>query len=174
MSKNKVLVLIDNQNIYMNSIDELPDRRLDYGKLKKFILGNRDCLRVVAFVVDDGTNNAQRIFGVMKDIGFELQVKPLKIFVRDWGIKKKGDCDVNIAVEAMRALYTKEDFDTVALVSGDGDFVVLVKELQKFGKRVEVFSWQPNMADELFNACDKYYNLSEVKDAVSVLHTHFV
>jgi uncharacterized protein (TIGR00288 family) len=101
----------------------------------------------------------------LRGIGIDLRIKPLKIFGNG---KRKGDCDVDITVEALRLLYTKAEFDTLVLVSGDGDFVPLVKEMQDFGKRVEVVSWSSNIAEELWRASDEYCNLSEFKDIISI------
>lgn len=160
------MVLIDNQNLYYPCSKEIPDRLLDYRKLKDFLVSDRSLFRIVAFVVDDGTHNSDKFFKALQKIGIELKTKNLKIFGDG---KKKGDCDVDITVEAMRDAGR---VDTVVLVSGDEDFVPLVRELQRLGKKVEVVSWESSISQGLWRVADKFYNLSEWKLKISILHNN--
>ena len=41
-------------------------------------------------------------------------------------MKKKGNVDSDIIFNIMKKLYSKEDFDKIILVSGDGDYRMLV------------------------------------------------
>ena len=43
--------------------------------------------------------------------------------------KKKGNVDVDIVFEIMRRIMEEKDFDKILLVSGDGDYIKLVKFL---------------------------------------------
>jgi uncharacterized protein YydD (DUF2326 family) len=45
--------------------------------------------------------------------------------------KKKGNVDVDIVFEIMRRLKDEKDFDKIVLVSGDWDYIKLVKYLIK-------------------------------------------
>ena len=47
--------------------------------------------------------------------------------------KKKWNVDVDIVFESMRKIIEKERFDQMVLVSGDGDYIRLVKYLMKKG-----------------------------------------
>lgn len=50
---------------------------------------------------------------------------------------KKGNVDSDIIFQAMKKLYKKEDFEKIILVSGDGDYKLLVDfliEENRFGK----------------------------------------
>ena len=51
--------------------------------------------------------------------------------------KKKGNVDSDIIFHVMKKLYKKEDFQKVFLISGDGDYKMLVDfliEEKRFGK----------------------------------------
>lgn len=48
--------------------------------------------------------------------------------------KKKGNVDSDIIFSIMKRLYTKEPFDKVVLVSGDGDYKMLVDFLISEGR----------------------------------------
>ncbi|NVP17394.1 NYN domain-containing protein [Candidatus Gracilibacteria bacterium] len=43
--------------------------------------------------------------------------------------KKKGNVDVDIVFQIMRRLIEEDDFDKIVLVTGDGDYIKLVKYL---------------------------------------------
>ena len=51
--------------------------------------------------------------------------------------KKKGNVDVDIVFEIMRRLIDEDDFEKIVLVTGDGDYIRMVKyliEKNKFEK----------------------------------------
>lgn len=43
--------------------------------------------------------------------------------------KKKGNVDVDIVFEVMKRIIDEKDFDSIVLVSGDGDYIKMVKYL---------------------------------------------
>ena len=43
--------------------------------------------------------------------------------------KKKGNVDSDIIFDVMKRIYEKRNFDKIVLVSGDGDYIKLVKHL---------------------------------------------
>jgi uncharacterized LabA/DUF88 family protein len=51
--------------------------------------------------------------------------------------KKKGNVDSDIIFQAMKKIYKKENFDKIVIVSGDGDYKMLIDfliEEKKFEK----------------------------------------
>ena len=55
---------------------------------------------------------------------------------------------------AIEAIERCEQADTVVLVSGDGDFVPLVKHLKRAGKRVEVAAFGDGLSVDLATTAD--------------------
>lgn len=49
--------------------------------------------------------------------------------------------------------------DTVVLVTGDGDFAVLVEHLKSMGCRVEVMSFGKSSAKEIREAADNFIDM---------------
>jgi len=82
--------------------------------------------------------------------------KDLQVF---YGGAKKADWDVGLAVDAITAA---PKLDTVILITGDGDFIPLVKYLQiHSGCQVEVVSFGRSTSGKLKEATDDFLDLDE-------------
>ncbi len=68
----------------------------------------------------------------------------------------KNVSDIYLAVEAMETLYTHPEIDTYLLVTGDGDFSVLVQRLRNHHKQVIGIGVRDAAARSLIEACDEY------------------
>lgn len=53
-----------------------------------------------------------------------------------------------------------DNYDTAVLVAGDGDYVPLVEEVKRFGKRVTLQFIQSGLSDDLRLACDAFVDVS--------------
>jgi uncharacterized LabA/DUF88 family protein len=51
-------------------------------------------------------------------------------------------------------------YDTAVLVAGDGDYVPLVEEVKRFGRRVVLHFFQEGLNNELRLACDAFFDLT--------------
>ena len=65
----------------------------------------------------------------------------------------KGD-DIYLAVDMMDDTCQKK-FDTAVLVSGDGDFVPLVKRVKSAGKKVELWYFEKGISSNLKKSCNE-------------------
>lgn len=91
----------------------------------------------------------------LRDQGFRVTVKNVKHFTDEEGNQvSKSNVDLDMAVDA---LTESERIDTVLLVTGDGDFVQVVRALQSKGCRVEVLGFE-NVSRELRDAADLFVN----------------
>jgi len=75
----------------------------------------------------------------------------------------KCNFDVEISVDAIRLM---ERYDTLALFSGDSDFVSLVRFLQKKGKKVILFK-AGYITSELRDTVDKVVNAQRIKKYIA-------
>ena|SRR3972149_8846864 len=74
----------------------------------------------------------------LKSFGYRLYLKPVKLYRQvDGTIKKKANCDVEMAFHLMRE---KENFDKAVILSGDGDFLPILKHLREAGKEVIILA----------------------------------
>ena len=64
-------------------------------------------------------------FRMLKHIGFTVKLKP---YIQRSDGSAKGDWDVGIAIDVMEMA---REVDTVILLSGDGDFDLLLEKVKK-------------------------------------------
>jgi uncharacterized LabA/DUF88 family protein len=88
-----------------------------------------------------------RFYLKLKQFGYELHLKPVKLYEQEDGTtKRKANCDVDMAFWLMRE---KDNFDRVVILSGDGDFLPVLKYLREVGKEVIVLARGPRTAREI-------------------------
>ena len=113
-------------------------------------------MRARAYAVTTESGEEKAFFEALTKLGIEMRTKELQIFA---GGAKKADWDVGMAVDAITA---SPKLDTVILVTGDGDFVPLVRYLQNHGGcQVEVVSFGRSSSQKLKEAADDFLDLDE-------------
>lgn len=108
-----------------------------------------DALRLNAYLAYDSERarhdqfyraNAQNFHFAMRSVGFKVIEKEVRWYSNDEGIRvSKANSDLDLAVDM---LLQSARLDRVVLVSGDGDFVQVVRALQNSGCRVELVGFQ--------------------------------
>ena len=95
----------------------------------------------------------------LEKFGFQLILKPVKMYEDEEGNqKRKANCDVEMAFYLMR---DKNVFDRVIILSGDGDFLHVLKHLRENKKEVLILARAPRTAKEIKRfAGDKFINLA--------------
>jgi uncharacterized LabA/DUF88 family protein len=150
----RVVVLIDTQNLYY-SAKNLYQSKVDFGQVLKLAVGARKLIRAFAYVIQTKTGEEKPFFEALQDLGIETRAKELQEF---YGGAKKGDWDVGIVIDAIRASTSA---DVIVLVSGDGDFIPLVEYLKNQGKRVEVLAFGRSTSSKLKEDADEFVDLGE-------------
>lgn len=146
----KVVLLVDVQNVYYTTRQAF-GRNFDYNKFWSIATSNRFVIKAVAYAIDRGDKKQQEFQNILRAIGFEVKLKP---FIQRSDGSAKGDWDVGITIDA---LAYSESADIVILVSGDGDFDILVDELRVGkGKLVEVYGVAKLTSGSLINAASKF------------------
>lgn len=187
-SNQRVGIFVDVSNLY-HSAKNLYQGRVNYSELIKHLVGDRQLIRAMAYVVKsegvepqqarargpqsaaaasaeaangNGAGSSESsFFEALEKAGFELRMKDLQIFA---GGMKKGDWDVGIAVDAIRMMPS---LDVIILVTGDGDFVPLVNYLKWGGGCVvEVASFRRSASSKIVEAADEFINIETIPRAV--------
>ena len=138
-------VYVDVENTTRNG-----GRGLRFDVLRDFACRDgADALRLNAYLAYDGErarhdgyyrNNAQGFHFAMRSVGFKVIEKPVQWFTNEDGVRvSKANSDLDLAVDM---LLQSAKLDRVVLVSGDGDFVQVVRALQNNGCRVELVAFQ--------------------------------
>lgn len=88
-----------------------------------------------------------RFYLKLDKFGYELHLKPVKLYEQEDGTaKKKANYDVDMAFWLMKEA---NDFDGAIILSGDGDFLPVLKYLKKQGKEIIILSRAPRTAREI-------------------------
>lgn len=149
MTKN-VLILVDVQNVYYTTKQAF-GRNFDYNKFWAMATTDRTVVKAIAYAIDRGDRKQQEFQNILRAIGFEVRLKP---FIQRSDGSAKGDWDVGITIDA---IAYSDRADDVVLVSGDGDFDLLVEHLRtQKGKRVEVFGVASLTAGSLIKSASEF------------------
>ncbi len=145
-----VAIFVDIQNVYY-TVREAYGRNFDYNKFWARVTANREVIKAVCYAIDRGDQKQREFQNILRAIGFDVKLKP---FIQRSDGSAKGDWDVGIALDAME--YA-EQADVIVLVSGDGDFDLLVQKIRaKHGKKVEVYGVPQLTAASLINVASEF------------------
>ncbi|MDA9555901.1 NYN domain-containing protein [Vibrio sp.] len=145
----KALILVDIQNVYY-TCREAYRCNFDYNTFWAEVSKNREVVKAYAYAIDRGDTKQREFQNILRAIGFNVKLKP---FIQRSDGSAKGDWDVGIVIDA---LEHAPEVDDVILVSGDGDFQLLVDKLKEKGKFVEVYGVNALTADSLKQAASQY------------------
>lgn len=158
MVKNKeqrVGVFADTANLY-HAARHLGGR-VNFKELLRQAVAGRKLIRAIAYVITSQGGEEQKFFNALEQSGFEVKSKELQVFA---GGKKKGDWDVGIAMDMIRA---SESLDVIILMSGDGDYEPVVEYLQNHGLLVEVMAFAESASARIIERADDFTDLSSNK-----------
>jgi hypothetical protein len=150
--ESSVAILLDQANLAATAA-AVYRRKVNFAALHDLLRAGRPVVKALAFVVDNGGTAFEAFCDTLRKSGWELRVKKPKVFADG---QTKADWDMGIAMEAVAL---KGQADTMILVSGDGDFAPLVRQLQRWGHRVEVAAFSEGLALDLINTADSVTRL---------------
>ena len=169
----KVGVYVDVSNIAQNG-----GYGMQYDVLREFACRNNGvAIRLNAYVAYDEDmakknldyrKKAQSFHSVLRDFGYKVIVKIVRWYEDEHGNRYgKANADLDMAVDT---LMQSERLDYVLIVSGDGDFVQVVRALQNKGCRVEVLAFK-NVSYILRNEADVFTSGYLVPNLILTEHT---
>lgn len=153
--KQSVAIFVDVQNVYYTTRQRF-SRHFDYNSFWREATDGRRIVKAIAFAIERDDEKQRQFQDILRGIGFEVKLKP---FIQRNDGSAKGDWDVGICLEVLE--YAPQA-DVVVLVSGDGDFDLLVlKVREKYRVRVEVYGVAELSAASLIRAADKFVPIRE-------------
>ena len=153
--KEKVAILVDVQNVYYTCRDAYR-RNFDYNQFWALATHNKEVVSAKAYTTASQDVKRRQFHHILRGIGFEVMLKP---FIQRRDGSAKGDWDVGIALDAIEIA---PDVDTVILVSGDGDFQLLVERIQqRYDKRVWVYGVPKYPAQALIESADVFVKIDD-------------
>jgi uncharacterized LabA/DUF88 family protein len=148
----RVGVFVDVQNMFY-AAKKLNGARLDYENMLDTIVGGRRLIKALAYIVESSEIDQSGFISVLEKKGYQVRRKELKSFFDGTA---KGDWDMGIAIDIIEMAGL---LDVVALVSGDGDFVSLVRLIKKIGPKVELYAFGHNLSSELRETSDQFIEI---------------
>lgn len=151
----KVAVFADVQNIYYTT-RQAYGRQFDYSKLWQRISSDGEIVSATAYATHRGDDKQLKFQNALKQIGFTIKLKP---YIQRSDGSAKGDWDVGITIDIMEAA---KDVDTVVLLSGDGDFDLLLEKIKKdYAVSAVVYGVPALTANSLIDAASIYHRIEE-------------
>lgn len=152
---NKIAIFADVQNIYYTT-RQAYGRQFNYRKLWQKISSEGEIVCANAYAIHRGDESQLKFQNALKHIGFTVKLKP---FIQRSDGSAKGDWDVGIAIDV---LETAPDVDTIILLSGDGDFDLLLERVKfKYGVNAEVYGVPALTANSLIDSASFYHPIGE-------------
>jgi uncharacterized LabA/DUF88 family protein len=155
MPINKISIFVDVQNVYY-TCRQAYGANFDYNKFWADVTRDREVVSAFAYATDRGDEKQAQFQNILRAIGFTVKLTPV-LKRRDGTVK--ADWDVGIALDVYEAA---SECDTVVLVSGDGDFEVLLYRIRtRFKTESEVYGVPKLTSDLLIEAADRFFAIDE-------------
>ncbi|MGH8462413.1 MAG: NYN domain-containing protein [Stenotrophobium sp.] len=146
----KVAIFVDVQNVYYTTKQAF-GRNFDYNAFWATATQNRELVKATAYAIDRGDEKQKQFQNILRAIGFEVKLKP---YIQRADGSAKGDWDVGITLDVMEQAA---GVDTVVLVSGDGDFDLLLDRVRsRYSIKAEVYGVAQLTAASLIHSASSF------------------
>jgi uncharacterized LabA/DUF88 family protein len=151
----KVAIFVDVQNIYYTTRQHY-QRHFNYRAFWEQATANRTVIAAFAYAIHRGDLKQEGFQQILRDIGFTVKLKP---YIQRSDGTSKGDWDVGITLDAIEFAAQA---DVIILVSGDGDFdLLLQKAKHQHGTNTEVYGVPSLTAAALIQSAGKFMPIEE-------------
>ena len=151
----KVAIFADVQNVYYTCRD-IYGRQFDYRAFLKRAAQRGDIVVANAYAIDRGDPKQLKFQEALRHMGFTVKLKP---FITRKDGTAKGDWDVGITIDVLDAAPAA---DVVILLSGDGDFAILMRKIRDdLGVRAEVYGVPELTSQSLVEAASLFHRIDE-------------
>ena len=148
-----IAVFVDVQNIYYTTRQAF-GRSFDYRKFWEDLQFLGNVVLANTYAIESNNEGQQRFQTALRSIGFDVKLKP---YIQRKDGSAKGDWDVGITLDVVDAAKT---VDVVVLLSGDGDFDLLLEKVRKdHGVSTHVYGVKPLTARSLIESADRFTSI---------------
>lgn len=152
---NRIAIFADVQNIYYTT-RQAYGRQFNYRKLWQDISSQGVIVSANAYAIHRGDDSQLKFQKVLKHIGFNVKLKP---YIQRADGSAKGDWDVGIAIDVMDI---SAKVDTIILLSGDGDFDLLLEKIKTdYSVSAEVYGVPALTAKSLIESASVYHPIKQ-------------
>ena len=137
--------------IHRFPFDYLKDETVPIKELEKYLLGlmkeKGGSMTDAQITLLDRHYRRVRFYLKLEKLGYQLMLKPVKTYDDPEGNPvRKANCDVDMTLMMTKE---KDNFDRAIILSGDGDFLPVLKYLKESGKEILVLARGPRTAREI-------------------------
>lgn len=151
----KIAIFVDVQNIYYTTRQSY-QRHFNYSAFWTQATADREIVAAIAYAIDKGDSKQLGFQQILRNIGFEVKLKP---YIQRSDGSAKGDWDVGITLDVIE--YAARS-DVVILLSGDGDFDLLLNKIRSsYPVTTEVYGVPALTAPSLINAADRFIAIDD-------------
>ena len=148
-----IAVFVDVQNIYYTTRQAFR-RSFDYRKFWEDLQFLGNVVLANAYAIESKNEGQQRFQTALRSIGFDVKLKP---YIQRKDGSAKGDWDVGITLDVVDAA---KSVDVVVLLSGDGDFDLLLVKIRKDHRvSMHVYGVKPLTAQSLIESADRFTSI---------------
>ncbi|MBT8142358.1 MAG: NYN domain-containing protein, partial [Gammaproteobacteria bacterium] len=146
----RIAIFVDVQNIYYTTRDTF-GKAFNYRKFWKRVSTQGEIVTAIAYATDKGDDSQIKFQDALRHIGFTVKLKP---YITRKDGSAKADWDVGITIDV---LDMTRDVDTVILLSGDGDFDLLLEKIKRdYGVTTEVYGVPALTANTVKETADHF------------------
>ena len=152
---NKIAIFVDVQNIYYTTRDTY-GCQFNYRAFWDRLSAQGEIVTAKAYAIQRSDDKQKKFQDALRHIGFEVKLKP---YIQRRDGSAKGDWDVGITIDI---LETAKHVDTIILLSGDGDFAMLLDKVNSdYEVSTEVYAVAALTAKALIDAASVYHPIEE-------------
>lgn len=156
MSSNlRNIAYVDGQNLHMGTTSAKPSWVVDLARFRNYLDRKYDVETAYYYLgfVQEGAN-FERLYETIQKAGFILVFREHNSAMLG---TKKGNVDADIVFSIMKRLYLKKKFKKIVLVSGDGDYKMLVDFLIAENRFEKVLFPNGKRRSSLYKSIDIQY-----------------
>ena len=153
--KPKIAIFVDVQNIYYTT-RQAYNKQFNYRLFWELISQQGDIVLANAYAIGRDDDQQHKFQKALKYIGFDVKLKP---YIQRSDGSAKGDWDVGIAIDVLEAA---KEVDTIVLLSGDGDFdLLMLKVSGAYGCNTHVYGVPQLTAASLINSASHFHRIED-------------
>ncbi|VAW51778.1 hypothetical protein MNBD_GAMMA05-72 [hydrothermal vent metagenome] len=152
---SRIAIFVDVQNIYYTTRDTY-GRQFNYREFWHRLSAQGDIVAAYAYAIQRSDDKQIKFQDALRHIGFEVKLKP---YIQRSDGSAKGDWDVGITIDI---LETAKNVDKIILLSGDGDFAMLLDKVNSdYDVSTEVYGVAALTAKALIDAASVYHRIEK-------------
>lgn len=163
MKKSSNIAYVDGQNLYMGTAKSSPRWKLDLVRFRVY-LEQKYKVGTAYYYLGYVQTGAEydKLYEEIQKAGFILVFREHNSAMLS---HKKGNVDSDIIFNAMKRLHLKDAFDKIVLVTGDGDYKMLVDFLIEQKRFEKILFPNTKYRSSLYRKLEpKYYAMLDAPD----------